>query len=166
MPELTKPVEDKTAPAGKEDKSALVTKADEYNCTFEEAKARISKDNSISVGLQDPVLCVVTINNLYLEHLNKLMNGHANALKGFMGASAEGMAQAFDSKIEAFADALKKSALENVMAEIVAHQKSMDSFREEIRVLTANVKPYCLAALGASIIVLLVVITRFARGML
>jgi uncharacterized coiled-coil protein SlyX len=165
MPELTTP------PA--EGKAAPVDKKDEYASTYEEAKSAIAKANHITVDIQDPVLCVVTVNNLYLGHLNLLLNRHSEAFRGFMGEASKGMTQcmtqSFEKEIKMFADTLKEKALENVLAGIAAHQKAMDGFQTEMRVLTENTKQFakqlCLTALGGSLLLVAVIIC-LARGVL
>jgi class 3 adenylate cyclase len=139
---------------------------DDFSIAHDKAVASISHNNGITVSKDDPVMCVVTLNNLYLDALDKVMKHHGRALREFMGESAGDLAQAFDKELSGFADTLKKMALENLLVELNAHQRAMGAFKEEMRVLASGTKLFCGIALGTSLLILIAVVLRLARGVL
>ncbi|MDR1090613.1 MAG: hypothetical protein LBL79_06010 [Prevotella sp.] len=137
---------------------------DTFVYTYEQVSAELHAKNGISVDKHDPVLCVVTINNLYFEKLNRLMERHAKAMKGYMSETTKDMTQDLEKEIRIFAKAAKKMSIDNAMAGIVVHQKSMDAFLVEMRALATTTKVFCGMAIGASAFLLLVMIFSLVRG--
>jgi class 3 adenylate cyclase len=139
---------------------------DDFRIAHDKAIAVMSSQNGIAVGKDDPVMCVVTLNNLYLDALDNVLKHHGRALRGFMGESAGDLAKAFDKELSGFASTLKNMALENMLADIAAHQNAMNEFKNNMVILANNVKLFCGIALGVSFFILLVVVLWIMRGVL
>ncbi|MDR3362119.1 MAG: hypothetical protein LBO64_04685 [Desulfovibrio sp.] len=139
---------------------------DDFRISYEKALASISSQNGIAIGKDDPVMCVATLNNLYLGALDNVMKHHGRALREFMGESAGEMAKTFDKELSGFAETLKKMALENLLVELNAHHMAMSAFKEEMRGLASGTKLFCGIALGTSLFVLIAVVLWLVRGVL
>jgi hypothetical protein len=128
--------------------------------TYEEAMEALRRRSGISVNSDDPLLDVVTLNNLYLEALNNLMSKHEGAMKDTMLDVVRDTISRFDEVVKL----LRANTIENSLAVIKAHQDAMNAFRTEMLGLALTTKIFCGIALGLNFLFLFLVIFRLMRG--
>jgi hypothetical protein len=132
----------------------------EFAITYDEAMEALRRRSGISVNSDDPLLDVVTLNNLYLDALHRLMSKHEGVMKDTMLDVVRDTVARFDEVVKL----LRNNSVENALAVIRQHQEAMNEFRSAMGFLAFNVKIFCGVTLGASFLALIVVIFRLVRG--
>ena len=132
---------------------------DGYAVTYEAAIAALKKRSGIAVDSTDPLLDVVTLNNLYLDALHRLMLRHEKAMKETMLDVVRDTATRFDEVVAL----LRANTIENSLSVIREHQKAMTEHRAAVRDLARTVMIFCGTSLGATL-AMLFMIFRLARG--
>jgi hypothetical protein len=111
------------------------------------------------VDRQDPLLCVITLNNLYLEALNGLMLTHEKVMKETMLEVVRGTVTRFDEVV----GLLGSNTVENSMTMIKSHQRAMTEHGEAMKNLARTVMVFSIGSLGATFLALFILLFWLAR---
>lgn len=93
--------------------------------TPEEMKALLMKRHSVIIGEDDPILLSVTMHNAFMDQYDAMLTRHGEAVTRFLRQmSAKLLEEITAHKNEVLGKAVRAS-VENTLAEIAQHQKSM-----------------------------------------
>ncbi|MDR2744418.1 MAG: hypothetical protein LBB66_04390 [Desulfovibrio sp.] len=132
----------------------------DFGITYDAAIEALRRRSGIPVSSEDPLLDVVTLNNLYLEAMHKLMLRHEGAMKDTMLDVVKGTVGQFEEAVKL----LRSNSVENSLAVISRHQIAMNDFLAAMRRLVFIANVFCGVALGASFLALFAVVFRLMRG--
>ena len=99
---------------------------------FEAIRSLLVEKHATHIGVDDPVLMLVTLNNAFLNEYDKLLARHNEALTTFL---SEAGAQHLDSakqSAEAVTKGLSASSIGVIQEHIQGHRKAMASFQNNM----------------------------------
>ena len=134
-------------------------KAADFTIAYDDAVKALASMNNLAVDRQDPLLCVITLNNLYLEALNGRMLKHEKVMKETMLEVVRGTVTRFDEVV----GLLGSNTVENSMTMIKSHQQAMTEHGEAMKNLARTVMVFSIGSLGATFLALFILLFWLAR---
>lgn len=93
--------------------------------TPEEMKALLMKRHTVLIGDDDPILLSVTMHNAFMDQYDAMLSRHGEAVTRFLRQTSMKLIEEIIEHKNAVLGKAVRASIENTLAEISQHQKSM-----------------------------------------
>ena len=93
--------------------------------TPEEMKSLLMKRHAVFIGDDDPILLSVTLHNAFLDQYDAMLERHEEAVTSFLRQTSSRLIEEITAHKNAVLGKAVRASIENTLAEISQHQKSM-----------------------------------------
>lgn len=93
--------------------------------TPEEMKALLMKRHAVLIGDDDPILLSVTMHNAFMDQYDAMLGRHGEAVTKFLRQTSLKLIEEITAHKNAVLGKAVRASIENTLAEISQHQKSM-----------------------------------------
>jgi len=106
--------------------------SDGVGLSLEEVRTMLIKEHGTSVGKDDPLLMMVTLNNAFLGEYENLLKNHNEALTTFLTEAGAQHLDAARQAAEAVTKGLSASSIGVIQEHLHGHRKAMASFQNNM----------------------------------
>ena len=124
---------------------------DGLGLSIEEVRNLLMQKHEDVLGLDDPLLMMVTINNAFLGEYEKLLAKHNKAISAIMSAKTEGYIKTVKGSVEKLTEELSSASVETIQKVFHEHALTLNNFSHNTKWMSAIIWLAALVNVGVFI---------------